>query len=207
MRFGWHSGPDCSRLSLPRATGAVPHPAPRVVPVGLPRGWSEDKISRLWRGWMLCFEHWGASSCSFLLHGTPWVFHPRQTDRMRSYLETAKSRTRPLCEGITSISASLLHLLPLVPKPRLAPLLGPLGNGQGNLPGSPLLPPIRRSPVVLETGGEALVCAHEAPVLPSGLRAGSQNQIFLSPPPPSFFPRVYHWLLSLSNKALSSEVL
>lgn len=49
----------------------------------------------------------------------------------------------------------------------------------GELSRCPLLPPIGHSPGVLEKGGEALMCVHEAPVPPSGLRAGSQNQIFL----------------------------
>lgn len=82
-----------------------------LSPSGSP-GWSADEPSRFWWGRSLCIELWGASSCSFLLCGMLWIFHPRQIDRMGSYLETAKSRTWPLCKGITSVSASLLHLLP-----------------------------------------------------------------------------------------------
>lgn len=52
VRFWWHSGPGCSGLSLPGAAGALPSPpAPRVVPTGIPRVCSGDKLSRLCCSW------------------------------------------------------------------------------------------------------------------------------------------------------------
>jgi len=73
------------------------------------------------------------------------------------------------------------------------PIAGCTWERTRDLFGSLLVPPIHCSPVVLETRGGALVCAHEAPVPPSGLRAGSQNQIF-----PFFFFLFFSQSVSLA---------
>lgn len=67
--FPKHSGPGCSGLSFPGVTGAPPPSAPRVVPAGIPRDHSDEKLSRLCSSWST-WEPPAAASLSLLGPGS-----------------------------------------------------------------------------------------------------------------------------------------
>lgn len=112
-----------------------------------------------------------------------------------------KSQARPLCESISGISASSCLSCPRC-QTHGSPMAGSTWEWMGEPSRSLLLPPMH-SPVVLGRGGEALLCPHAAPILPAGLRAGSQNQIFLF----SFFSRSLFFFFPFSSQSVSLAIV
>lgn len=178
VRFWWHSSPDCSGPSLPCAVGALPHPAPRIVPVGLTRLVGGRTLQVLVG---LVVVHWTLGSLQLQLPSL-WYALDFPSKANWSHGVLSRNSQKP---HVAPLQGHLQHFCQFAASsaPGAKTTACPVARGTwewtGELSRCPLLPPIGHSPGVLEKGGEALMCVHEAPVPPSGLRAGSQNQIFL----------------------------